>query len=110
MSKEQFKQFVQNRPELADYVLENNISWQKLYETYDMYGEDDNVWKKYKIKKTKTINDIFTQLDTNTLQEHIKNAQKALAIIGELTNKSSENLENNIKPSIEKPINKFFGE
>lgn len=109
MSKESFKQFVQNRPELADYVIKNNISWQKLYETYDMYGETSDVWNKY-VPKTKSISDIFTRLDTNTLQEHIKNAQKALAIIGELTTKSNENLENNIKPSIEKPINKFFGE
>ena len=109
MSKETFKQFVQSHPELADYVLENNISWQKIYETYDMYGENNEIWNKYTPKK-KSINDIFTKLDTNTIQEHIKNAQKALSIIGELTNKSSENLENNIKPSIERPINKFFGE
>ena len=110
MSKESFKQFVQSRPELADYVIENNVSWQKLYETYDMYGESSDVWNKYVPKRTKSINDMFTKLDTNTLQEHIKNAQKALAIIGELTTKSNDNLENNIKPSIEKPINKFFGE
>jgi hypothetical protein len=110
MSKETFKQFVQNHPELADYVFENNITWQKLYETYDMYGENSDIWNKYVPKKTKTINDIFTKLDTNAIQEHIKNAQKALAVIGELTSKTSENIEKNIKPSIEKPINKFFGE
>lgn len=109
MSKESFKQFVRSRPELADYVIENNVSWQKLYETYDMYGESSDVWNKY-IPKSKSISDIFTKLDTNTLQEHIKNAQKALAIISELTTKSNDNLENNIKPSIERPINKFFGE
>ena len=110
MSKETFKEFVKTKPYLAEYVLKNNITWQQLYEIYDMYGESSDVWNKYVPKRTKSINDIFTKLDTNTLQEHIKNAQKALAIIGELTTKSNDNLENNIKPSIEKPINKFFGE
>ena len=110
MSKETFKEFVKKHPDIADYVIKNNISWQKMYESFDMYGEESDIWNKYLTKKNPSISDIFTKLDTNTLQEHIKNAQKALAIIGELTTKSNENLENNIKPSIEQPIKKFFGE
>ena len=27
------------------------MSWQKYYEIYDMYGEDENVWKDYITKE-----------------------------------------------------------
>lgn len=109
MSKESFKNFVRQNPELADYVLNNNATWQQLYEIYDMYGESNDIWNKYRTKKNK-VTDILNKLDVDSLQEHIKNAQKALAIIGELTNKGVDNIENNIKPAIQKPINKFFGD
>ena len=108
MSKESFKQFVQSRPELADYVIENNVSWQKLYETYDMYGESSDVWNKYKPSEYRL--DFLSKLDTDSLTKHIETAQKALTIISELTTKTSDNIENNIKPSIERPINKLFKE
>ena len=110
MSKESFKNFVRQNPELADYVIENKVTWQNLYEIYDLYGESNEVWDKYRNKKTTKVTDIFTRINPDTLQEHIKTAQKALAIIGELTTKGVDNIENNIKPAIEKPINKFFGD
>ena len=48
MSKlDNFKKFVSNHPEFADYVKKNNVSWQSFYELYDLYGEDDEIWKKY---------------------------------------------------------------
>ena len=106
MSKETFKEFVKTKPHLADYVLKNNITWQNLYEIYDLYGESNEVWSKYKPEETKR--NIFSKLDTDTITKHIETAQKALTIIGELTTKTSDNIENNIKPSIERPINKLF--
>ena len=109
MSKESFKNFVREKPYLADYVLKNNISWQQLYEIYDMYGESSEVWNKYKIQDNKTLN-FLSKIDTENLSNHIRTAQKALDIISELTSKTSDNIEHEIKPTIEKPINKFFGE
>ena len=38
MSKESFKDFARLHPELATQVVNNKISWQKLYELYDIYG------------------------------------------------------------------------
>lgn len=40
--KEEFKLFAKKHPELINY-LDNHkdMSWQKLYEIYDIYGEDD---------------------------------------------------------------------
>ena len=44
-----FKKFVSNHPEFVDYVRNNNVSWQSLYELYDIYGENEAIWAKYKI-------------------------------------------------------------
>lgn len=106
MSKETFKQFVQSKPYLADYVMKNNITWQKLYETYDLYGESNEIWDTYRNKET----NFLSKIDTDKLTKHIETAQKALTIISELTTKTSDNIEKNIKPSIEKPINKLFSD
>lgn len=110
MSKENFKNFVRKNPDLADYVLAKKVTWQQLYEIYDMYGEDNKIWDKYRKPKTTRVSDIFTKFDPDSLQEHIKTAQKALEVIGELTTKGVDNIEKNIKPNTIKPINKMFGE
>ncbi len=86
MSKETFKLFVKKHPELAEYSIKNNISFQKFYEIYDMYGEESTVWNKYfKTKNVKeTGNDILTKLknaDPKDLQKGITNLQKALSML-----------------------------
>lgn len=108
MSKETFKEFVRTKPYLADYVLKNNITWQQLYEIYDMYGESNDIWNKYKPSESRL--NFLSKIDTDSLTKHIETAQKALTIISELTTKTSDNIENNIKPSIERPINQLFKE
>ena len=110
MSKENFKNFVRKNPDLADFVLNKKVTWQQLYEIYDMYGEDNKIWDKYRNQKQNRVSDIFTKFDPDSLSEHIKTAQKALAVISELTTKGVDNIENNIKPNTIKPINKMFGE
>ena len=56
MSKETFKSFVRIHPELANYVLKNNTSWQQLYEIYELYGENNSIWNNYINKSTLTDN------------------------------------------------------
>ena len=48
-------------------------------------------------------------MDMNSIQEHIKTAQKALNIVSELTGKSdvASSLTSSI-PKVPRPINKFF--
>lgn len=110
MSKEQFKEFVQKNPHLADYVENNTMTWQKFYELYDMYGENKEIWQKYPNKNNRNINNFFDKVDPDAIQKHIESAQKALDIFSEIANKTSENITNNIKPSIERPLSKFFGD
>ena len=109
MSKETFKEFIRNKPELIDYVTKGEMDWQKFYELYDIYGEDNSIWNKYTKKQT-NLPDIIEKFNPESLQKHLENAKKALDIFSEFATKGTENITNNIKPNIEKPINKFFGE
>ena len=47
MKKEEFKEFVKNNPKLITFVKNNEMTWQKFYEMYDLYGADNKVWDKY---------------------------------------------------------------
>ena len=47
MSVDSFKMFVRKNPNLIKYVNNNEMTWQKFYEMYDLYGEDNSIWDKY---------------------------------------------------------------
>ena len=117
--KDEFKKFASSHPELNDYVNNGSMTWQKFFEMYDIYGEDNRSWDKYlKSSQTKTnsslnmssIPKIIKNIDMNSIQEHINTAQKALRVIQELTTKNtSSSVINAAKgPSNTRPINKFF--
>ena len=94
-----FKLFVKNNPNLITYVKNNTMSWQKFYELYDLYGEDNNVWNEY-LNKDTTVNttkteskksnkfsdilDMAKNLDTNKLQDGISSVQNAIGLIGDI--------------------------
>lgn len=96
-----FKLFVKNNPNLITYVRNNTMSWQKFYELYDLYGEDNNIWSEYlnnksnsndsakekETKKSSKISDILDMaknIDTNKLQDSISSVQKAIGLIGDM--------------------------
>ncbi len=115
MSKlDSFKKFVFNHPEFADYVKANNVSWQSLYELYDIYGEDTKVWSKYLTKSESSIFNINGLLDTiknidlNSLEENINNIQKAVGFVEELT-KKEEIKEEKSEPK-ETKIDNIYGD
>ena len=88
MSKEDFKAFARLHPELAENVINDNISWQKLYELYNIYGENSSVWNKYFVKKDSfAVNDIVNTLkkiDLNNVQSNIESIQKAIGLLQEI--------------------------
>jgi len=113
MSKEDFKEFVKTKPELATYVADNSMTWQKFYELYDIYGASSEIWDKYPAKtttKTTKVSDFIEKFNPDDLQKHIESAQKALDVFNELATKTTENIAENIKPSIQRPLTKFFGD
>ena len=46
--KDLFKAFVRSNPNLVNYVSTGEYTCQKFYEMYDIYGENSNIWNKYK--------------------------------------------------------------
>lgn len=111
MSKEDFKNFIKTKPELSNYVNNGEMTWQKFYELYDLYGEDEKVWSQYQSKKeTRKITDIIGNIDVDSLQKHIENAQKALSFFTELSTKDSVSDSLSETPNIDRPITKFFGD
>lgn len=109
--KEEFKEFAKNHPELVNSIRSGDTSWQKLYEIYDIYGEDDRAWKNYFQKSTSpninNITDIVKNIDMDSVQKHINTAQKALGLVQELTGKSNPTPLSK-PPTSPRPINKFF--
>lgn len=110
MGKNEFREFVSKRPELATYVNNGEMTWQKFYELYDLYGENNDIWNKYVGEKRGKITDFLDKLDPDSLQKNIESFEKAIDVFKELSSKASENIENNIKPNIERPLHKFFGD
>ena len=106
MSKETFKLFARNHPELASRVInDNNISWQKLYELYEIYGEDQNIWNNYLNSQPKkadvennqaTFKDVLTMIrniDLDSVQKGVNKIQKTIGLLQDIgigsTNKNA---------------------
>ena len=112
MSKEDFKVFAKSHPELVTHIKTGNMTWQKFYEIYDIYGEDKKAWEPYISNNKTNINnftDIFNNIDTDSIQKHINTAQKAIGVVQELASKGTTKIPNIAKgPLSPRPINKFF--
>lgn len=108
MAKEEFKKFVKKNPRLLRYINSKEMTWQQFYEIYDMYGEDNDIWKKYlEDKKENNIGDFvnyFKNINLDNVQESINSIQRVLGVLGDLTGSKTVNT-NNYEP---KPIYKHF--
>ena len=97
--KEDFKRFVKANPKLINYVKEKDISWQKLYEIYALYGEDEKIWNEYIIDKNKGLDDLIIlikKFNLESIKSTIDGIQKVISIIQDLTKeeKSEEYIPN----------------
>jgi len=61
----EFKEFIKDKPFLKDKVKNNQTTWQELFERYDLYGKDDEIF----------INKTETKEETNNEKEE-KNTDK----------------------------------
>ena len=101
--KEEFKRFIKDKEFLIDKVNKGETSWQKLYEIYDIYGEDESVWKKYTTKSVvdginvKSLLNTIKNINLDSLEENISSIQKAVMLIEELTRKEGTNISEGIK-------------
>lgn len=114
-----FKEFVKENPILVKYVKNDNMTWQKFYELFDLYGRDDNVWKDYLnnepkeevVKEASTtlgFADIlgwFKNVDVNSLQENINSVSRVLGVLQDLGKSDNDNIKPEYKP---RPLYKHF--
>ncbi len=116
MSKESFKVFARLNPSLANFVINNDISWQKIYELYEIYGENSSIWNNYieknnvkdeKISRNIPLNDLFNSvknMDLNSVQKGVNNIQKTIDMLKDLGLGSQTNVNN----YVERPMYKYF--
>lgn len=108
-----FKKFVSKNPGFIDYVKKNNVSWQSIYELYDLYGEDDDVWSKYlTTEKTDSLSikglfNTLKNINIDSLEENINSIQKAVGLVDELTRETKT--EEKISKKEEK-MNRIYGD
>lgn len=121
MSKIEFKEFVKKNPRLIKFVKNDEMSWQKFYEMYELYGEDENAWKEYlsENKKEEVKKEVATSvgigevvnwmknINLDGLQEGINNVQRVLGVFQDFTKKDTSNTKSNneYKP---RPLYKHF--
>jgi predicted nucleic acid-binding protein len=112
--KEDFKNFVLTKPELVEYVENNKTTWQKLFEIYDLYGENNDIWKKYEESRTihnsidlKGIINQLKNINLDSLEENITQVQKVVDLVSEFTKKEEKETIVNAK---EEKIDKLYGD
>ena len=122
MSKlEEFKSFVRRNPSLINYVKNDEMTWQKFYEIYDLFGENDEVWNSYIITNNSSNNindninsnnvnntanntrtshslsdiiDMAKNIDVDKVQSGITSLQKALGLVSDLFVKDNKPISN----------------
>ncbi len=115
-TKEKFKDFVKQHPVLLKHVRDEKMTWQKFYEMYDMYGEDETVWKDYlvtgaTVAATSTASTssfdlmgFLRNLDLDSIQEGVNSMQRVLGLLQDMSSNKNTPAETK-KP---RPLYKHF--
>lgn len=118
MTLDLFKEFVRKNPKLIKYVKNGDMTWQKFYEMFDLYGEDDNIWKEYitdDLKKDAaaatgfSVAEFFNwmkNIDLDSIQNSVNSLQRVIGVMEDFTKKgNNDTKKNDYKP---RPIYKHF--
>lgn len=118
-----FKSFVKKNPSLIKYVRTGEMDWQKFYEIYDLYGEEESAWDLYLQKESTPVkpkeNDsknitegllgmasLLKGIDLNTVQNGVSSLQRVVGLLQELGTKAPKTEEK--KAYQPRPIYKHF--
>ena len=120
MALDLFKQFVRKNPKLIKFVKNGDMTWQKFYEMFDLYGENDDIWKEYisdDIKKDSavaattgfSVAEFFNwmkNVDLDSIQNSVNSLQRVIGVMEDFTKKDNKDTKtNDYKP---RPIYKHF--
>lgn len=114
--KESFKAFLKSNKDLAKLVTEGKTTYQHLFETYDIYGDDTTVWNN--IRKEKSSNSTFQikdvlnnikNIDIDKLEDNISSLEKALGFLEEImASRNEKKEERHKKKASSSEIERFF--
>ena len=119
MGKLEFKEFVKNNPSLYQYVKNNEMTWQKFYEMFDLYGENHTVWNNY-LKKEEVIEksatagatigftdflNWFKNMNLDEIQDGLNSIGRVISVLQDLGTSSDTKPETTYKP---RPVYKHF--
>lgn len=101
MSKiDEFKSFVKTKPSLINYVRNGDMTWQKFYDLWYLYGENHEEWNKYNNISTNvesftlgTIFNAFKNIDIENVRQNVAGIQKVIGLIQDMTNKDDKKTE-----------------
>ena len=121
--KEEFKLFAAKNKHFSKLVNEGKTSWQALFETFDIYGEDNDIWDTFKLEEEKEVKkeefkmsdgvkSILSNLknvDMDKLEDNIGSLQKALGFLEEIvTMRQDKKEEKKVTKKKSTDIERFF--
>lgn len=103
--KSEFKEFVKKYPSFASYVQNKNTTWQELYELWDMYGDDDKVFSRYKTVGTDLNNVIngIKNINMDNVKKNLNSIEKGIKLLQDFVKK-----EDSVPTYEPRPIFKRF--
>ena len=95
---DEFKAFIKDKEFLIEKVNNKEVTWQGLYEIYDLYGKDASIFnaKKETVQDNKNtmgegkVNNLleaFEGVDINKINENLEGVRKVLAVLSEFSKK-----------------------
>lgn len=89
MSKESFISYAREHPEFATQVLDGKVTWQQLYEIYEIYGENNKIIENYNknnfdLNSFKEVFKVIKSIDIDSIQNSIGSLQKTISLIQDI--------------------------
>ena len=118
MSKiEEFKGFVKENPRLIKFVRNGEMTWQKFYEIYDLYGNEGEAWKDFlstsvesttnvesKAQATSDLMSWIKGIDLDSVREGVNSLQRVIGVMQDFGSSKQTKTEE-YKP---RPLYKHF--
>lgn len=91
----EFKAFVKDKPFLQEKVNKKETTWQNLYETYDLFGENADIFKQNSGEtrnltsggNTTNLLKMLEGVNLDKISENLEGVKKILGVLGEFTKK-----------------------
>lgn len=106
MSKlDEFKIFIKDQDEVLEKIHSGKLSWQQVYEIYDIHGPENSLFKKKNSEERNSksgssqINNAlkaFQDIDMDKISSNLQSLQKVLGMFSEFSKKTTNDPSHNI--------------